>query len=436
MFKNILPRTLFGRSLLILAVPVVLIQLVTTYVFFNNHWSRITGRLAYAVAGEIALIADEIEQAGTGAVTRVSSSASRHLNLLVSYEQESILGDDIKSRSSQSVVARRLYAAMEEQVRRPSIVTVRTREKWVDTSVQLEGGVLRVSLPQRRLFSASSYIFLLWMTAASLLLLAVAVVFMRNQIRPIRRLAVVAERFGRGLDAPSSFKPEGAYEVRQASRAFLDMHDRIRRQIQQRTAMLAGISHDLRTPLTRMKLQLAMMPANPDIDALKGDVADMERMINSYLDFVRDEGGEQPVYTDIRDLLERVAAGARRQGAVVDLSPAGDLSALVRPVAFERCLSNLVGNARQYASAMWIEARKEDGHLLIVIDDNGPGIPEDKMGDMFRPFVRGEPSRNPVTGGVGLGLPIAQDIVHSHGGQITLAKSPRGGLRVRLTIPA
>jgi two-component system osmolarity sensor histidine kinase EnvZ len=223
--------------------------------------------------------------------------------------------------------------------------------------------------------------------------------------------------------------------VRQAAAAFLAMQERIKRQMQQRTAMLAGVSHDLRTPLTRMKLQAAILPAGPDVAALKEDINDMERMLNAYLDFVRGEGGEQAARTDLKEILERIAANLRRQGATAELTAAGDLSMPLRPVAFERALANLANNARKYAQNIKLSAERNDDVIQIQIDDDGPGIPPDKYEDVFKPFYRVEGSRNPSTGGVGLGLPIAQDIVHSHGGEIVLDKSPMGGLRVTIRVP-
>lgn len=273
------------------------------------------------------------------------------------------------------------------------------------------------------------------MIGASLILLAIAILFMRNQIRPIRRLAIAAERFGKGQGVPTGFKPEGAKEVRQAAQAFLDMHERIRRQMEQRTTMLAGISHDLRTPLTRMKLQTAMMGDSPDVDALKTDIQDMERMIAAYLDFVRGEGEEQNEYCDLHEILQRVVMNAKRQEIEIEFDVKGDLSLSVRPVAFERCLNNIISNAKKYAnSRVWIAARRLHEIIEITVDDDGKGVPEEKMNDVFRPFYRVEASRN-LTGGVGLGLPIAQDIVHSHGGKIWLEKSNRGGLRVVIHLP-
>lgn len=433
--KKILPRSLFGRSLLILIIPVLLIQVVTTYFFFQRNWIKMTDRLAYAVAGEIAIMADNIEQGMTqDALRRQAAYAVRELDLLVSFQKDEVFTDTAPP-VYKSFVAQSLHDALDDQVHRPHNIRVDLEERWIDVTLKLDGGVLHVSVPQRRLYSTTSYIFLLWMLGSSLVLLAVAIMFMRNQIRPIRRLAVAAERIGKGLDIPSGFKPEGAREVRQASSAFIEMHERIRRQIQQRTAMLAGVSHDLRTPLTRMKLQVAMLGNTSDAAALKKDIEDMERMVNAYLDFARGQGSEVSVRTDLKGMIERIAANARRQGITVETNIEPVLSAQLRPIAFERCINNLIGNARKYAGSIWIAAHKTSDTVLITVDDNGPGIPESQYEEVFKPFVRGEPSRNPETGGVGLGLPIVQDIVTGHGGKVWLGKSPHGGLRASIEMP-
>ena len=433
--KKILPSTLFGRSLLILITPVLLIQIITTFVFFDNHWDKITRRLAYAVAGEIAIISDQIEKdASEENIKRISGYVAGNLNLLMSFKEESVLPVD-KIKETNSVVAKTLAAELKTKVRRPFTINVDIQEKWIEVIIQLENGLLQVSLPQRRLFSSSGYIFILWVISSSIILLAIAILFMRNQIRPIRRLAVAAERIGKGRDIPKSFKPEGAYEIRQASRAFLDMHNRIRRQIQQRTAMLAGVSHDLRTPLTRMKLQAEILGKGPDIDALKSDIQDMEHMIEAYLDFARGEGSEKPESCNVATLLDSIVSQAKRQGTNIELSCDESINMQLRPVAFKRCINNLISNARKFAKTIWIEVIQLDKFLQITIEDDGPGIKEELYEDVFRPFVRGEPSRNPSTGGVGLGLPIAQDIVHAHGGQIWLEKSAKGGLKVAIQLP-
>jgi two-component system osmolarity sensor histidine kinase EnvZ len=434
--KKFLPRTLFGRSLLILVTPILLIQVVTTFIFFERHWGKMTSRLAFAVAGEIKIVVDRIDQgANQEEIEVISGHLARSLDLLISFEPDKTL-DQISIPQSKSSVAKTLSNAFDKQIRKPYRIDTDKREKWVEIAIELDSGLLRVSSPQRRLFSSSGYIFLLWMFGTSLALLMIAVLFMRNQIRPIRRLSIAAERFGKGRGLPAKFKPEGAKEVRQAAQAFLDMHERIKRQVEQRTAMLAGVSHDLRTPLTRMKLQAAMLGDSPDVDALKMDIEDMEKMIEAYLAFVRGEGEEEAVFIDLKEMLERIVLNAKRQGLEVELLCQGNLSLLVRQGAFERCLNNIISNAKKYANnKVWICAQNHGDYIQILIDDDGKGINEEKFEEVFKPFYREEPSRNPATGGIGLGLPIAQDIVHSHGGEIWLERNKKGGLRVGINLP-
>lgn len=436
--KRIMPKTLFARSLLILIVPVLLIQVISTYIFFDRHWNKMTTRLAFSVAGEIAMIADLLdENPAEDNVFNVSRYAAQYLDFLITFDAGKTLAEE-QGRYSlpvwDSMVAERLASEIKVTVARPFIVDIDAQEKWIQLAIQLDNGVLNISLPQRRMFSSSSYIFLMWMITVSTVLLIIAILFMRNQIRPIRRLAIAAERFGKGRDV-QKFKVEGATEVRQAGQAFLDMSERIQRQISQRTAMLAGVSHDLRTPLTRLKLQLEMLGQSDDISAMKGDVADMERMIGGYLDFVRGEGEEQAEVVSLNELLEKVMVSARRQGRDLTLEVGEEIAMTLRPMAMERCITNLVSNACKYADHVWIGARRLQTGVEITVDDNGPGIPPDQYEDVFRPFYRVDTSRNMATGGVGLGLPIAMDIVHSHGGEIHLEKSAHGGLRAVITLP-
>lgn len=435
--KKFLPRTLYGRSLLIVALPILLIQILMAYIFYDRHWSKMADRLSFAVAGEVAILADRFnDDFDQDDFDLVSRNFAQSLELLVSYEPGGNLNDEVPEIRSfrSSYVAKTLNQSMEKEVRRPYVIHVPEKEKWVEVVVQLNGGLLHVSMPERRLFSSSSYIFLLWMLGISLVLMAVAVLFMRNQIRPIRRLAIAAERLGKGQEVPLTFKPEGAREVRQAARAFINMHDRIRRQMQQRTAMLAGVSHDLRTPLTRMKLELEMLGDSQDIKGLKSDITDMERMVDAYLDFARGEGQEQAVPLDLKVLLERCAAKARRQNKDV-VTDVDEISMAVKPLAFERCIDNLLNNAAQYGDKLWLSAFYADEDVCITIEDNGPGIPPEHYDEVFKPFFRIDSSRNLSKGGVGLGLPIAQDIVHSHGGEIILGKSTHGGLKVTIQLP-
>ncbi|HRK97794.1 MAG TPA: ATP-binding protein [Alphaproteobacteria bacterium] len=434
---KILPRTLFARSLLIIVTPVLLLQIVSMSVFVDNHWRKVTSRLAFGVAGEIAIIADEIDMGVDDKRLMVLSNyAAQSLDLLVTFEPGKRLTPEIVTHGTwEPFTAHALSKALKEQVRRPYSLSLSPDDDWVNIGIQLDGGVLRVLALERRLFSSSAYIFLLWLGGTSIILFTIAVVFMRNQIRPIRKLSLAAERMGTGREI-LSFKPEGAREVRQAGKAFLEMHERITRQVEQRTAMLAGISHDLRTPLTRLKLGLSFLGDIEDVRALKQDVADMERMIESYLDFVRGEGKESAVELDIALLLKKMVEGVARHGTSITTNELIPIYITARPLALERCLANVIGNAEKYASSIKVTLTKEESHVVIIVDDNGPGMNPDLYEEVFKPFYRVDVSRNASTGGVGLGLSIARDAVHSHGGDIRLDKSPMGGLRAEIILPA
>lgn len=434
--RKILPRTLFARSLLIIVVPVLLLQVVTTLVFVDNHWRKVTSRLAFAVAGEIAIVADELDGHYSEArLHEISNFYAQKLDLLVTFEPDAqLVPERVASGAWEPFAADALSRSMEIQVRRPFSLSFSPEDNWANIGVQLDDGVLRVLVLERRLYSSSAYIFLLWVVGSSFILFAVAVFFMRNQIRPIRKLAIMAERMGKGREVPA-FKPEGAKEVRQAARAFIDMHERITRQVEQRTAMLAGVSHDLRTPLTRMKLGLSLIGDNEEVEALKSDVVDMERMVNSYLNFLRGEGEEGTEIVTLFDVVEKVADATRRNGKLIHVDIVKDIHINVRPMAFARCIQNLVSNAEKYAEEIWVSAHQDEENIFIMVDDNGAGLSPDLFDDVFKPFFRADESRNAATGGVGLGLPIVKDIVHAHGGEVHLEKSPKGGLRAVITLP-
>ena len=432
--NRLLPRSLFGRSLMIIVTPLILLQVVSTWVFYDSHWDTVTRRLAQSVAGDIAAVIEMMaDDPAPAHYARVFEIAQRKMQLDIVFKPDFTLPDSpILIR--QNLVDEKLSDALAEFVGRRFLIDTRSLEKQVEVQIQLDDGVLHVELPRRRLFSSTTYVFILWMVGTSLILFAVATVFMRKQVRPIGRLADAAEAFGKGRDVPD-FRPEGASEVKQAAGAFVVMRDRIKRQITQRTEMLAGVSHDLRTPLTRMKLQLALLGDTPDTAELKEDVAEMERMLHGYLAFARGEGTEQPVETDLGGLLEDVVGNARREGATVELAAESDMLVPLRPDAFRRCLANLIANAQRYAHRVAIAAAYRGSAIEITVDDDGPGIPADKREDVFRPFFRLDPSRNPETGGIGLGLTIARDVVRGHGGDLTLDESPLGGLRARLRLP-
>ena len=314
------------------------------------------------------------------------------------------------------------------------MIDTRSETERVLIDVQLPSGILKVSANEERLISSTTKIFIFWMIGTSLILFGVATLFMRNQVSPIRRLATAAENFGKGRDTPN-FKPSGATEVRQAASAFMAMRNRLERQIQQRTDMLAGVSHDLRTPLTRMKLQLAMLSSNTEINELNSDVAAMEGMIEGYLNFARGEGTEERQTVNAGELLEGVAHDAGRNGTDIRLNMGEPVELPLARAAIRRCLPNLPDTAARRANMIELSMHRNGSVLEIIVDDDGPGIPEDMREDVFRPFFRLDESRNMETGGTGLGLSIAQDIVHGHGGEISLSDAPAGGLRVLIRIP-
>jgi len=434
--KKLLPRTLFARSLLIIVIPVLVLQIVTTIVFVDNHWRKITTRMAFSVAGEIAIIADNLDKNRTPAnIKEITDSYSQKLDLLVTFEpNETLVAQNEIEGLWGYFTANTLTKAMERQVRRPFTLIFSPQDDWVNIRVQLESGILRVLALDRRLYSSSASIFLMWVLGTSIILFAISVFFMRNQIRPIRALAVMADKMGKGQEIPN-FKPEGAKEVRQATKAFIDMHQRITRQVEQRTAMLAGVSHDLRTPLTRIKLGLSLIDESQDIKDLKNDVADMERMINSYLSFLRGDGDETTQSIILSTLINKIAEASRRQGKNIHIDVNPSIIIDIRPLAFERALQNLVSNSEKYGDDIWISVKEKLNEIVILIDDNGAGLSPTLFEEVFKPFFRGDEARNISTGSVGLGLPIVRDIIHAHGGEVHLEKSPKGGLRAVITLP-
>lgn len=432
--RRLLPHGLLGRSLLILVTPLVVVQAVSAYVFYASHWDTIARRLANGLAGDIGVVAELLRTHPEGeARDHVLRLAAAKMELDMRVLAGAILDSRPKEPPS-GLWENALFQALDERVQRPYRVDLTSFEREIAIRVQLADGLLEVFAPKKRLFSSTTYVFLMWMVGISVILLAVAVMFMRNQVRSVRKLAAAADAFGRGLDVPD-FKPEGANEVRQAAHAFNIMRGRLHRQIQQRTEMLAGVSHDLRTPLTRMKLQLAMLGDAEGRAELEADVAEMGHMIEGYLAFARGEGGEKPVPCDLAALVEEVALRFGREGHAIDVHSEGALSMTLRPNAMARALTNLLANAARYGGNVWVRTgRRQDG-AEILIDDDGPGIPADRRDDVFRPFTRLESSRNLATGGVGLGLTIARDFIHAHGGEIFLEDSPLGGLRVRVRLP-
>src|SRR5438046_4567329 len=321
-----------------------------------------------------------------------------------------------------------------QKIRRPFWIDTVGRSNLVEIRIRLDDTVMRVFAQRSAAYASNSEIFLWWMIGTSLVLLFVAILFLRNQIRPILTLADAAEAFGKGRDVPG-FRPRGASEVRRAALAFIEMKRRVERTMEQRTTMLAGVSHDLRTLLTRFKLELALIGDSPEADALKKDVDEMGRMLEAYLAFARGDAGEQSAPTDMAGFLDELKGDAERNGHSTKVEFHGHPIVTVRPAAFKRCLANLVSNAARYAPSISITGHRDHRWLTVSVDDDGPGIAPHLREEVFKPFLRLDDARNQDEGGTGLGLAIARDIARSHGGDITLSDSPLGGLRATVRVP-
>jgi len=431
--KRALPNTMFGRSLLLIVMPLILVQLISAWVFYTRHWETVAHRFASDVAAEIALLSESMKLSTRDTQsTRLMEQASSQTEIVFGFERGGMLAPPVPAGSSET--EEHLRVALRERLQAPYRVDAISDPADIIVQVQLPTGVLTATMSHKRLTTSTTYIFILWMIGSSVVFFIVAAMFLRNQVKSLRRLAAAADGFGKGR--PISFsKVEGALEVRQAAVAFIQMRDRIQRQIRQRTEMLAGVSHDLRTPLTRMKLALELMGDDSTLAELKSDVAEMEHLVQIYLDFARGEGTETAVATDIAQLLQDIAAAMRREGTAVSLDQPKELVVPIRPNALRRCLGNLIANGARYGTHVWLTGRQVEDGVDILVDDDGPGIPPGERDHVFQPFIRLDSSRNPTTGGIGLGLTIARDVARSHGGDVRLETSPQGGLRARVHLP-
>jgi two-component system osmolarity sensor histidine kinase EnvZ len=433
--KRLMPRSLFGRSLIIIVAPVVILQGIITYVFFERHYDIMTARMARGVASDVAFLINIDENVKAKPERdQLLNMAGRNLGYRISFAPGEQLGKPYRHVMPDLKDA--MTAVFVSQFGNAYHFTSRNVGDYTDLKVQLKDGVLRVLVPHKRLIASNVDIFMLWMVGSSLVLLAVAILFLRNQVRPIERLAYAADAFGKGRSVPD-FKPYGATEVRSAAQAFITMRERIERYVQQRTDMLAGVSHDLKTPLTRLKLELTMMGG--DTVAMREDIAEMEHMLNEYLDFARGEGGEDAQSIDLSEIVQDAAAsaaGARSGGSdrlTVEAEPGIVLS--VRRNALKRCATNLIDNALKHGKHAEVSLLRNGRNVLIAVDDDGPGIPPERREEAFRPFHRLDEGRNLQQGGSGLGLAIARDIARAHGGDLTLDTSKLGGLRAAIRLP-
>jgi len=427
--KRYLPKSLFGRALLILVLPTVLIQIMMAYVFYERHWQSVTRYMSSALAGETAYLVNQLRQAPANEKTQMVRDFEAATGLDVKLLPDAAF--DEKQTGNQFA---EYQLILRQKIREPFTVRRLVESDMIAVRIKLAGQVLDMQTTAKRLESPTTNIFLIWMVTSSVLLLLIAVLFLRNQLRPISRLAQAADNFGRGVDTPD-FRPHGANEVRMAARAFIVMRERIKRQIRTRTDMLSGISHDLRTPLTRMKLQLAMLGDSDAARELSEDVQQMEYMIAEYLDFARGEGGEEAASTPLQDLLADVVGDYARTGQEVQFAAGEPVDIALKPISFRRMLHNVIDNGIRYGTRTYLSYDSDGVSVRIFVDDEGKGIPVEMREEVFRPFSRLDVSRNNKTGGVGLGLTIARDIAQAHGGSIELAESPYGGLRVIITLP-
>jgi len=418
--KRLLPTSLFGRALLILILPVVILQLMVAYIFYERHWDSVVRNLSDAAAGNIGLIVNEFERVR---IIDGETKAQEHVRWL-----GQAMGMRVEFRADPAARLgrtdqnhfREFRNHLDRGIDFPVSVRRVNQDRHVLVSLKTPEGLINITMDRKRLASSTTYIFILWMVTTALLLTVIAVIFLRNQIRPIVQLARAAEQFGLGQDV-QEYHPRGASEVRRAGRAFMTMADRVRRAVQSRTEMLAGISHDLRTPLTRMKLEIEMGKIDTATrEALGSDIEEMRHMIDEYLDFARGDAGEAMESVDITALLEDIVESYKRQQRDVAFAPAEKINLMLRPQAVRRCLQNIIDNALRYGKVAHVSLESSATFVRIKVLDEGVGIPENMHVDVFKPFMRLDASRNVKTGGVGLGLSIARDVAQSHGGDVTL----------------
>jgi two-component system osmolarity sensor histidine kinase EnvZ len=435
--KRFLPRGLFGRSLLIVIAPVALLLIILTYVFFERELDITTRSLARDVAADISLLValeDSTPALERDALRRLTAQQLRYR---ISFQDGAKVQVPAVS-SGMTTIDRALGTVLAQQIGPGRhFVTGRAGDDF-EIKVDTRDGMLDVIVPRARVTVLNPDVFFALMVGAAVLVIAVAAAFQRNQVRPIEKLARAAESFGKGRAVPD-FKPYGATEVRRAAQAFITMRERIERHVTQRTEMLAGVSHDLKTPLTRMKLALAMMPPNPELDALQSDIDEMEHMLDDYLAFARGEGGEESSITDLAGLVRDTASGVARAKpggpARLAVTAPDETWLTVKPAALKRCLTNVIDNAFKHGRQVAVSLTCDPRWATITVEDDGPGIPEARREEAFRPFHRLDEGRNLQKGGSGLGLAIARDIARAHGGDITLAQSAMGGVKAVIRLP-
>ncbi len=437
--KKLTPRSLYGRFLLIIILPMVIVQMVATYMFYERHWSSMNRNMSASLSGEIAMVIDKFIKAPKDKKQDVINQALKFMSLNISHSNNGLI-------DKHNVIPEQ-YLLFRNGLRYHFNYPFNINKEGENIKIRIllpepTGGILSITTTKKRLANPTTYIFIMWMVGTAVVLLGVSILFLRNQVRSIVRLTQAAEKFGKGHDMPS-FKPQGAREIRLAAIAFIQMRERIKRLLNRRTQMLAGVSHDLRTPLTRMKLQLEMMNKCTDIDDMQSDIREMESMLDGYLEFAKEESDNRKIthkelstvniklYSFFEDILKgfRNHEGSTKNNINKEIAIHGHSDSL------KRCITNIIDNALKYSNKVEISCQLKESIVIINIDDNGIGIQKDDWKKVFQPFYRVDKSRSQKTGGTGLGLTIASDIIHKHGGEIKLGKSKMGGLHVEILLP-
>lgn len=436
---DLMPKGLYARALIIIITPIVLLESVVAFAFMERHWQVVTRRLSEATARNISAVINVYEHYPyNDDYRRLMELAGDHLDLSVQVMPPGEL-PAVLPRPFFALLDRALTAEVQQRIKLPFWIDTVGQSRHVEIRVKHEKGILRFVVTRAQTYLSNSHIFLMWMVGTSIVLLTVAILFLRNQIRPILRLSEAADAFGKGRPVPDDFRPRGAREVRQASQAFLEMRDRIKTHVDQRTTMLAGVSHDLRTVLTRFKLNLALIKDGVETRAMRSDISEMQHMLEDYLAFAKGDGGEEARPANVRQLLEEIHDDAQAFGAPVGLKMRkrrrGDLILPLKRQAAKRAITNLVTNAARFGDRVMISVQSDRSWLEVIVEDDGPGIPPEQREVVFKPFFRLDHARNQNEGNSGLGLAIARDIARSHGGDILLETSTMGGLKAVFRVP-
>ncbi len=427
--KKIIPKSLLGRSIIIIFVPIFLLVIITSLIFYQTSWNIISKRLTQSVVADINVIVKLINQ---DLDEKAINIAKDDFKMKINIQKNSNI-DNIIFLEQRGILSKRLKQAL-INLKKPFTYDLSNINDGVRIIIQLDEDLLLINVDKDRLYSESAFVFLLWMIFASIVLLFFSYFFMNKQIRPLKRLSIIAETFGRGLDAPE-LQSAGASEIRQTANAFNQMRTRIKRFLKQRTDMLAGVSHDLRTPLTRMKLQLSLLNDEKAKKELELDVNEMTAMLDSYVSFVRSEAPEPIESINLNKFLNEIIKNINKEKILINFHEKDIINTSGRPLQLKRAFQNIIDNSIRYSDKLHIKIFTNTEGCCIILEDNGPGIPNKNFEDVFKPFFTLDPSRNKLKGESGLGLSITRDIIRSHGGEIRLDKSTFGGLKSIIQLP-